>query len=196
MNKTYREQKLTAMLPKIRNDLTKMVDLLTPGLVAGGNAATSQAYLKQQIQKYLKPLDVGGQFVVFRANVDSLILALQSPPMLNVAKDTRPLQHERPNWDTEGDAADHMPWTLSLGGGWAYRNKIRICEKAFVLFPELTLRGVMVHEATHFALGTQDIFYNTFTRHSVMQDLPNGASNADNWRIFYQKMSEQFTKNL
>jgi hypothetical protein len=54
----------------------------------------------------------------------------------------------------------------------------------------------MVHEATHFALGTQDIFYNAFTRHSVMQELPDGASNADNWRIFYQKMSEQFTKNL
>ncbi len=185
------------MLVTIRSDFGKMDDLLNPLIKVGGNAVASRAYLQRQIGKYLKPLTSNG----FRTQATKLMTALQIPALLNVADDAGAIPGKKPNWDTEGVGTDHVNWKLNLGGGWAVKGmmggvKIRINQKAFWMFPELTLRGVMVHEATHFALDTDDIHYSTFTRNSVMQALDNGSDNADNWRIFYQKMSEHFSHGM
>jgi hypothetical protein len=197
MNKMRREQKIKDMLLQIRRDFTKMQGLLDSSLTLGGKNLGPQAYLKRQIEKYLKPLD-NRQFL---DEVRKLIVALQIPPLLNAAGNAGAATYRKPNWDTEGDGAEHVNWKLTFAGGWTDRGKmgglsIRITQKAFLIFPELTLRGVMVHEATHFALDTEDIHYYTFTRNSVMKNLVNGSQNADNWRIFYQKMSEYFTTGV
>ena len=197
MNKVQREQKLRESLVKIRSDFAKMKDLLNPGLALGGKAVDARVYLERQIGKYLKPL-TNAQFCT---KVDTLMTALQSPPLLNVAGNLGAVSYTKPNWDTEGDGPEHVSWKLQAGGGWAEHGKmgglkIRINEKAFWMFPDITLRGVMVHEATHFALDTDDTYYSTFTRNSVMKALDNGSENADNWRIFYQKMSEYFARGV
>nr|WP_315392895.1 hypothetical protein [uncultured Duganella sp.] len=72
---------------------------------------------------------------------------------------------------------------------------IRIAPKAFCLTDQV-LSGVMLHEATHFVLGTRDIAYDTSTwiGHERLKELARGEHyrNADNWRIFYQKMRKKF----
>jgi hypothetical protein len=76
---------------------------------------------------------------------------------------------------------------------------IRIAPKAFLL-PDLTLRGVIFHEATHLDLQTIDYLYDSAVWFSslvttgvktvtTLKDIPDNEkyNNADNWRIFYQK---------
>jgi hypothetical protein len=193
MNRIQREQTIVQMLAIIRSDFNRMLHLVDPGMANGGLAAAQRTYLVRQVGKYLKPLNR----VDFCQNVTALLKAFQHPPLLNSADDQGAVLRTKPNWDTEGDGPEHVSIKLRAGGGWAWLGKdggrkIRINQKSFVLFPRLTLRGIMVHEATHFVLDTEDIHYSTFTRNSVMQALENGSENADNWRIFYQKMSSHF----
>jgi hypothetical protein len=190
MSRAYREQKLRRMLSIIHNDLNRILNLRAPSAGFGGASTTSQDYLQRQIDKYLKPLDT----LEFRDQVRTLLIVFRAPPLINEPGDGNAISYRRPNWDTEGLGDDHVPVMYKMGGGWSHMGKhggtkIRINQKAFWMFPELTLRGVMVHEATHYALDTEDIHYSSFTRNSVMQGLTNGSRNADNWRIFYQKMS-------
>ncbi len=74
-------------------------------------------------------------------------------------------------------------------------SKIRIAPKAFHL-TDSVLAGVMLHEATHFVLNTDDIAYDAafFPGHDDLKELARGEHyrNADNWRIFYQKMRKKF----
>jgi len=197
MNKKQREAKITQMLPKIRSDFDKILQLAKSPSVVDRKIIASRDYLNRQIGKYLKPLDKSE--ANFALEVNYLMVALQSPPLLNAANNLGALPVKKPNWDTEGDGVDHVPIMLQIGFGWSGRGnlggkRIRMNQKAFVMLPELTLRGVMVHEASHFSLSTKDIYYETFTRHSKMQALANGKNNADNWRIFYQKISKHFAE--
>lgn len=68
---------------------------------------------------------------------------------------------------------------------------IRIAPKAFCLTDKV-LAGVMLHEATHFENGTVDHAYDTncWFGHEELKELSPDKrfENADNWRIFYQKM--------
>jgi hypothetical protein len=190
MNREYREQKLRRMLSIVHNDLNRILNLRAASAVFGGASTTGQDYLERQIDKYLKPLST----VEFREQVRRLLIVFAGKPLINEPGDVNATPYRRPNWDTEGLEDDHISVKFKMGGGWTQMGKlggtkIRINQKAFWLFPELTLRGVMVHEATHYALDTKDIHYSSFTRNSVMQGLTNGSENADNWRIFYQKMS-------
>jgi len=62
---------------------------------------------------------------------------------------------------------------------------IRIEQKAFTL-PDKILSGVILHEATHFVLGTVDHVYNwPYNKFNKSTEV---YENADNWRIFYQRM--------
>jgi hypothetical protein len=190
MSRASREQKLRRMLSIINNDLNRILNLRAASAMFGGASTTGQDYLELQIDKYLKPLST----VKFRGQMRRLLTAFEGKPLINEPGDLNATPYRRPNWDTEGLEDDHVSVQHKMGGGWTHMGKmggtkIRINQKAFWMFPELTLRGVMVHEATHYALDTEDIRYSSFTRNRVMQELTNGSENADNWRIFYQKMS-------
>ncbi|ADV84589.1 hypothetical protein [Terriglobus saanensis] len=197
MNKAQREQKINDMLLKIRRDLQRMQDLLNPRLAPHGEALISKAYLDRQVGKYLKPLTNSE----VREHIQDLMQALQIPPLLNVPDGSGAVPYKKPVWDTEGDGPEHLDWRTRVAFGWASvgkmgGHKIRITKRAFLLFSDTTLRGVMLHEATHFALDTDDIHYSSFHLNSVLKDLPNGHKNADNWRIFYQKMSKHFSSGI
>lgn len=79
----------------------------------------------------------------------------------------------------------------TLGGG-----DIRLNHKMFLL-PDAVAAGVMVHEASHAVLQTQDIkyelgsggYYSVLNTRNVAQD--ERYKNADNWRMFYQKIRQQ-----
>lgn len=197
MSRAYREQKLRRMLPIIRDDLNRMLNLRAASAVFGGASTNAQDYLERQIAKYLKPLDT----VEFREQIRTLLIAFEGEPLLNEPGDGDAIPYKKPNWDTEGLEDDHVSVQLQMGGGWTRQGKfggtkIRINQKAFWMFPERTLRGVMLHEVTHYALDTDDIHYSSFSRNSVMQGLADGSNNADNWRIFYQKMSAHMAAAL
>lgn len=73
-------------------------------------------------------------------------------------------------------------------------DKIRIQQKAWTL-PNYVLEGVMVHEVTHFAFGTEDnpkmgTFggYYVLSKDQSKYDESDKWHNADNWRLFYQAM--------
>jgi hypothetical protein len=108
------------------------------------------------------------------------------------------------------DQSDHPPkWShgeIIMNGGkgmfWAFGHTklngardpsgtIRIEQKAFIL-RDTTFAGVMLHEATHWELGTGDYKYDNLlnpdfrTLQSI--DQTHKYRNADNWRAFYQKM--------
>lgn len=197
MSRLQRELKLTQMIDKISKDIAKMEKLLPVPLIQNHGSFTqkeseSRDYLYRQITKYLKPHGS----VEFLKDI-KLLKTVFSANLLVNGKDDDAIPGKRPNWDTEGLGLEHEPWKFKLGGGWAQSagfagKKIRINQKAFWLFPELTLRGVMVHEATHFTLDTTDTYYSSFHQNSTLKNLADGNKNADNWRIFYQKMSHHF----
>lgn len=197
MSKSQRELKLKQMIFKIFMDIEKMEELLgVPPIQNHGSftpkKSESRDYLYRQITKYLKPHGS----VEFLKDIDLLKTVFSADHLVN-GNDDNAKSYTRPNWDTEGIGLEHETWRFKLGGGWAEKGcfagkKIRINQKAFWLFPELTLRGVMVHEATHFTLNTTDTYYSSFHQNSTLKNLADGNQNADNWRIFYQKMSHHF----
>jgi hypothetical protein len=148
-----------------------------------------RAYYQRQLDKYLRPNE---HFV------DSWEKDL--PKLLDFFVNAQ----YRENWSFSGM---NSPCSHGLGCfvafGYAPVNgqtqscssAIRIAPKAFHL-PNSTLSGVMLHEATHFVLGTDDIAYDAtfFPGHDDLKELARGEHyrNADNWRIFYQKMRKRF----
>jgi hypothetical protein len=165
---------------EIRADLQAI--LLTLG--AADNDA-NKVYLLRQIGKYLRPGADDSVATSVRQLFDFF-----NTPVGNM--------WSYGGWENRTEAGGTILW---LGMGYATKNgaafpgsRIRISPKAFCL-GDNTLSGVMLHEATHWVLATEDYAYDTtfFPGHDNLKELAPGLhfSNADNWRIFYQKMRKK-----
>lgn len=137
-----------------------------------------RVYLKRQVDKYLRPYSNGH----LKRDLDKLRNFFAPGPSMA-------------NWSFTGSE----PWKgIFLYFAFAHSPigaekgmTIRISPKAFCL-TDTVLSGVMLHEATHFRLSTRDIAYDNsvWIGHEKLKELADGEhyQNADNWRIFYQKM--------
>ena len=169
---------------EITYDLAKILQTL--------NLPTTSAnhvYLQRQIDKYLRP-GIG----------DSVLDSVTQ--LFNFFNNPAKLHHwSYGGWESRREAGGVYMYlafghaTVGGDGGGFPDAKIRISPKAFCL-PDTVLAGVMLHEATHWVLETLDHAYDTtfFPGHGNLKELSAGLhfSNADNWRIFYQKMRKHF----
>ncbi len=147
----------------------------------------NNVYLRRQIDKYLRP----GVDDSVKTSVTQLYDFFKNPAMR--------AHWSYSGWENPKEAGGTLLW-LGMGhatvdGASFPGGLIRIAPKAFCL-PDSTLSGIMLHEATHWVLGTRDHAYDTtfFPGHDNLKELGVGLhfSNADNWRIFYQKMRKKF----
>jgi hypothetical protein len=139
-------------------------------------------YLTQQIQAFLpKPLMVAGDLKKLR----DLFLGAVAP---------QPAWHYS-GLEYGGSFKMFLAFAHSPRGG-KNKDQIRLSPKAFLL-KDATLAGVMLHEATHFLLSTVDHVYDMnfliSDDHAKLLRLSNQEKyeNADNWRIFYQRMRKK-----
>lgn len=160
-------------------------DLTQLELISRTPAHAKHAYFLRQVNKYLRPNE---------QPTDTLQMDLATLRDFFV----NPVNNNR--WSISGmESPCAHGFCLFMAFGHARINGlfegadevIRIAPKAFCL-PNTILSGIMLHEATHFVLRTDDIAYDTTTwpGHEGLKELAVGEhyNNADNWRIFYQKM--------
>lgn len=173
--------KFNRLKREIGEDLGRMITA-----IGEPAASANRVYVDRQIDKYLKPR---------RRDVFDPVKR-----DLEVLRDLFTDKGDRlPTWSYQG-----LQWGPSVKFFFAFGyspingakgGEIRIEPKCNVLTDKIAA-GVMLHEATHFALGTVDHKYDNFAYpgHDRLKELPADKcyENADNWRIFYQKMRSHF----
>jgi hypothetical protein len=188
-----RRSTLQAAITRIGANLTA-IDAIVGTIVPAGPHTPDQQYLIRQLGKYLKPIDIAVPARLVRAQTDI--------EKLRVFFTAGTMAERLSNWyDGTGNepartgAAMHR-LKLRMAFGWSPipggpGDQIVMQKKAWIL-PQKIFDGVMVHESTHFVLATVDHEYDSHRPgHAKLQGLDHDTryANADNWRIFYQKMS-------
>ena len=172
-----RLQRVTRIRPQVAKDLQRMVESFTKPTYSDFQ------YLKHQAGKYLKPLNNDDDRWELRNALEELRKGFASQ---NLMRFDTGLSYQGKRSVSLAIAFMHAP----LGGG---AGDIRVNNKAAVL-SDAQFAGTLVHEATHMILKTVDVKYAITS--ARLKDLPpdDRFRNADNWRLFYQKMRSHFRK--
>jgi hypothetical protein len=196
-----KREKLAAGIVRVSDDLVFLCELMGT-MVFNAPMSADQTFLANQAALYLKPLDSASRIERLKNDLGKLKTFFSSGSMA-----------ERLAWWYDGTGPKPAPT-----GGFLHRQRLRvgfayseinatpkIQAHADVLVPNPlvmqnkayllssgTFAGVMLHEVTHFVLGTRDVKYDQLRRgHGNLErlDATDRYKNADNWRIFYQNMS-------